>query len=61
MRIAVFTNNYKSYIGGLFCVERLAQALRACGRIVYVFAQAMRENLIKKEIDTRIVQLRGMA
>lgn len=39
MRIAMFTNNYKPYIGGVpVSIEHLAEALRQRGHIVYVFA-----------------------
>lgn len=39
MRIAMMTNNYKPYIGGVpISVERLAQGLRELGHIVYIFA-----------------------
>ncbi len=39
MRIAMFTNNYKPYIGGVpVSVEHLAKALRERGHTVYVFA-----------------------
>lgn len=39
MKIAMFTNNYKPYIGGVpISIEHLAQALRERGHMVYVFA-----------------------
>lgn len=39
MRIAMFTNNYKPYIGGVpVSIEHLAEALRKRGHAVYVFA-----------------------
>ncbi len=39
MRIAMFTNNYKPYIGGVpISIEHLAEALRRQGHTVYVFA-----------------------
>ena len=39
MRIAMFTNNYKPYIGGVpVSIEHLAEALRKRGHTVYVFA-----------------------
>lgn len=39
MRIAMFTNNYKPYIGGVpVSIEHLAEALRKRGNSVYVFA-----------------------
>ena len=48
MRIAMFTNNYKPYIGGVpISIERLAQGLRDRGHQVYIFApvySSMQEN-----------------
>ncbi len=39
MKIAMFTNNYKPYIGGVpVSIEHLAEALRKRGHAVYVFA-----------------------
>lgn len=39
MRIAMFTNNYKPFIGGVpISIERLAKGLRSLGHIVYIFA-----------------------
>lgn len=39
MRIAMFTNNYKPYIGGVpVSIEHLADSLRQLGHTVYVFA-----------------------
>ncbi len=39
MKIAMFTNNYKPYIGGVpISIEHLAEALRKRGHQVYVFA-----------------------
>lgn len=39
MRIAMLTNNYKPYMGGVpISIEHLAQALRAQGHEVYIFA-----------------------
>lgn len=39
MRIAMMTNNYKPYIGGVpISIERLAQSLRELGHTVYIFA-----------------------
>lgn len=48
MRIAMFTNNYKPYIGGVpVSIEHLAQALRERGHIVYVFAPSY-ENQVEE-------------
>lgn len=39
MKIAMFTNNYKPYVGGVpVSIEHLAEALRLRGHEVYVFA-----------------------
>ena len=39
MRIAMMTNNYKPYIGGVpISVERLSSGLRELGHTVYIFA-----------------------
>lgn len=39
MKIAMFTNNYKPYVGGVpISIEHLAEALRLRGHQVYVFA-----------------------
>lgn len=46
MRIAMFTNNYKPYIGGVpISIEHLAQALRERGHQVYVFAPTYKEQM----------------
>ncbi|MBP3490095.1 MAG: glycosyltransferase [Roseburia sp.] len=45
MRIAMFTNNYKPYIGGVpVSIEHLAEALRARGHKVWVFAPSYGEG-----------------
>lgn len=39
MRIAMMTNNYKPFVGGVpISIERLADSLRDLGHTVYVFA-----------------------
>ena len=39
MRIAMMTNNYKPFVGGVpISIERLADSLRELGHAVYVFA-----------------------
>jgi len=39
MRIAMLTNNYKPFVGGVpISIERLAMGLRSLGHEVYIFA-----------------------
>lgn len=39
MKIAMFTNNYKPFVGGVpISIERLAKGLREIGHTVYIFA-----------------------
>lgn len=48
MRIAMFTNNYKPYIGGVpVSIEHLAEALRRRGHTVYIFAPTY-ENQVEE-------------
>ena len=45
MRIAMFTNNYKPYIGGVpVSIEHLADALREQGHQVWVFAPSYKDQ-----------------
>ena len=45
MKIAMFTNNYKPYIGGVpVSIERLVNGLRKRGHIVDVFAPTYEEQ-----------------
>ncbi|MBE5876865.1 MAG: glycosyltransferase family 4 protein [Lachnospiraceae bacterium] len=49
MRIAMLTNNYKPFIGGVpISIEHLAKALRALGNEVYVFAPSY-PNQVEEE------------
>lgn len=53
MRIAMFTNNYKPYVGGVpISIEHLAAALRELGHTVYVFAPSY-ENQSEEEFVIR--------
>lgn len=46
MRIAMFTNNYKPYIGGVpVSIEHLAEALRGRGHTVYIFAPTYEDQV----------------
>lgn len=48
MRIAMFTNNYKPYIGGVpVSIKHLAEALRSRGHTVYIFAPTY-ENQVEE-------------
>ena len=50
MKIAMFTNNYKPYVGGVpISIEHLAEALRAQGHQVYIFAPSYKNQ--KEEED----------
>ena len=45
MKIAMMTNNYKPFIGGVpLSVERLAKGLRALGHEVCIFAPEYEEE-----------------
>lgn len=51
MRIAMFTNNYKPYIGGVpVSIEHLAEALRKRGHEVYVFAPSYEGQVEEKYV-----------
>lgn len=51
MRIALMTNNYKPFIGGVpVSVERLAKALRGQGHQVTVFAPTYEEQLEEEDV-----------
>ncbi len=46
MRIAMLTNNYKPFVGGVpISIERLADGLRSLGHEVYVFAPSYEEEV----------------
>lgn len=46
MKIAMFTNNYKPFVGGVpISIERLSKGLRELGHDVYIFAPSYDENL----------------
>lgn len=52
MRIAMFTNNYKPFIGGVpISIERLSKGLRELGHEVYIFAPSYDETLYKENSD----------
>ena len=53
MNIAMFTNNYKPYMGGVpISIEHLSEALRQQGHTVYVFAPSY-ENQTEEEFVIR--------
>ncbi|MFQ8663766.1 MAG: glycosyltransferase, partial [Lachnospiraceae bacterium] len=50
MKIAMMTNNYKPFIGGVpLSVERLAKGLRALGHEVCIFAPEYEEEEPEEE------------
>ncbi|MEG0308669.1 MAG: glycosyltransferase [Clostridium sp.] len=53
MKIAMFTNNYKPFIGGVpISIERLAKGLREIGHTVYIFAPSY-DNQIDEDFLIR--------
>ena len=53
MRIAMLTNNYKPFVGGVpISIERLADGLRMLGHVVYIFAPSY-ENEEEEEFVIR--------
>lgn len=53
MKIAMFTNNYKPFIGGVpISIERLAKGLRGIGHIVYIFAPSY-DNQVEEDFVIR--------
>lgn len=53
MRIAMMTNNYKPFIGGVpISIERLSNGLRELGHEVYIFAPTY-ENQVEEEYVVR--------
>lgn len=61
MKIAMLTNNYKPFVGGVpISVERLAEGLRESGHEVYVFAPTY-ENQVDEKYVIRYKSLRYKA
>ena len=62
MRIAMMTNNYKPFVGGVpISIERLADSLRDLGHTVYVFAPDYKSpmtNIWTPEANFSTVQVR---
>ena len=56
MRIAMFTNNYKPFIGGVpVSIEQLSDGLRALGHTVYIFAPDYGvEDVYKRQVQGRL-------
>ena len=51
MRIAMLTNNYKPYMGGVpVSIEHLAEALRAQGHEVYIFAPTYKNQVVEEYV-----------
>lgn len=58
MRIAMLTNNYKPFIGGVpISIERLSDGLRSLGHEVYIFAPTY-DNEVKEEYVIRYKSLK---
>ncbi|MDF2589977.1 MAG: glycosyltransferase family 4 protein [Anaerocolumna sp.] len=58
MKIAMFTNNYKPFVGGVpISIERLANGLRKFGHTVYIFAPSY-ENQVDDEYIIRYRSLK---
>jgi 1,2-diacylglycerol 3-alpha-glucosyltransferase len=59
MRIAMMTNNYKPFVGGVpISIERLADSLRDLGHTVYVFAPDYKSSLDDDEYTFRFPTMR---
>lgn len=53
MKIAMLTNNYKPFVGGVpISIERLSNGLRELGHEVYIFAPTY-ENQVEEEYVIR--------
>lgn len=51
MKIAMMTNNYKPFIGGVpISIERLSQGLRDLGHEVVVFAPTYKQQMAEKDV-----------
>ncbi|MGL4737001.1 MAG: glycosyltransferase [Cellulosilyticaceae bacterium] len=56
MRIAMLTNNYKPFVGGVpISIERLSEGLRALGHEVYIFAPTYDDQ----EADPYVIRYRS--
>ncbi len=59
MRIAMLTNNYKPFVGGVpISIERLSKSLRSLGHEVYIFAPTY-DNQCDEEFVIRYKSLKG--
>ena len=59
MRIAMLTNNYKPFVGGVpISIERLSKSLRSLGHEVYIFAPTY-DNQCDEEFVRRYKSLKG--
>ena len=51
MKIAMLTNNYKPYMGGVpISIEHLAEAIRAEGHEVYIFAPTYQNQVVEEYV-----------
>ena len=58
MRIAMLTNNYKPFVGGVpISIERLSKSLRSLGHEVYIFAPTY-DNQCDEEFVIRYKSLK---
>lgn len=63
MRIAMFTNNYKPFVGGVpISIERLSKSLRELGHEVYIFAPSYEESPCKenKDIEENVIRYKSL-
>lgn len=63
MRIAMFTNNYKPFIGGVpISIERLSKGLRELGHEVYIFAPSYDENIygVNKDEEENVIRYKSL-
>lgn len=59
MRIAMFTNNYKPFVGGVpISIERLSKSLRELGHEVYIFAPSYDETSyeVNSDIEENVIR-----
>lgn len=63
MRIAMFTNNYKPFIGGVpISIERLSKGLIELGHEVYIFAPSYDENMygVNSDEEENVIRYKSL-